>query len=93
MQEAALLEQLCTIIEDEEKALQVMKLVCERERQIVRNFTTPPRRGRPRKPLPPEFEEVYKAYRAHRITRLLAQERLGISADQFYRMIRKYEQK
>lgn len=93
MQEAALLERLTAIIKDEEKALQVMELICEREQQIMLRFTTPPRRGRPRKPLPPEFEEIYKAYRAHRITRLQAQERLGVSADQFYRMIRKYEQK
>lgn len=93
MQEAELLERLYTIIEDKEKALQVMELIRERERQIVLRFTTPPRRGRPRKPLPPEFEEVYRAYRAHRLTRLQAQERLCASADQFYRMIRKYEQK
>lgn len=100
MLDSELLCELQLIIGNEETTMRVAQVFerCERQwqekqDQLIAALTAPPQRGRPRKPLPSNFEEVYRAYREKRITRLEAQKILSASADQFYRMMRKYEQR
>ena len=86
------------IIQDETKTVQVVKLFQQREQfwqqeceRIVQELTKPARRGRPVKPLPDNFEQVYQKYRSHELSSVKVMQLLSGSTDQFYRMVRKYK--
>lgn len=98
MGDISLYDTLQNIIRDETKTIQVMKLFQQRERfwkleceRIAEELNRPARRGRPVKPLPDNFEKLYKQYRSHELSRMQIMQALGVSTDQFYRMVRKYK--